>query len=400
MVEISSDSFKKYINISSTYQEQADDMYQFNRDKNRGASWVFQNLPGTINRRIHLDDILEHCCAKGADDIFISSNLKVMARVAGRNIQITDRKISVSELENIIQIITKDPASINVFTRGENLWGAYAINEEEHGSKRLRYAIEGTVDGYDISFRQLMDKPVKLSDLGLEQDVWSKIRTLNDGFVIVSGATGSGKSTLITSMLRELAEDNDGNHNILTFEEPVEIRFDKLNFNTSRVKQSEIPFNLKTFDIAVKGAMRRSPTIIFVGEINDFATLKASLAAAQTGHLVFATVHAKSVRNIFSRMLYLCPNDLRSSYLNDLIESTHVLVNQKLLKIKNELKRIPSREYCLFNDKFRKSLSEVGDNIHKVSQNIGDHIDHSKSTHKDCILNLKRKGIYVYDDVE
>ncbi len=179
-----------------------------------------------------------------------------------------------------------------------------------------------------------------------------------EGLVILAGVTGSGKSTTIASMLDYLNE-REALH-ILTVEDPIEFTFtDK----KSVINQREIGLDVRDWHKALKDAGRQDPDVILVGELRDVETFEAAIHAAETGHLVFGTIHAASAATTINRILDLFPPEKHTAIRQALSNNLRAIVAQKLLvSIKPGVSRVPTNEIMIVNPTIRKLISEGSDN--------------------------------------
>ena len=178
------------------------------------------------------------------------------------------------------------------------------------------------------------------------------------GVVYVTGATGSGKSTLLASIIRHLAENEESNRKILTYEAPIEFVYDGLEMPNSIVSQSEIPRHLPSFAAGVRNALRRKPRLILVGEARDQETMSAVLEAALTGHPVYTTLHSNGVAETMRRLVTTFPADERHGRTIDILETIRLAIWQKLVPTVDG-KRVALREYLIFTDEVRDILLDV-----------------------------------------
>lgn len=179
----------------------------------------------------------------------------------------------------------------------------------------------------------------------------------DQGMVLLAGVTGSGKTTTIGSMLNWI------NHNerchILTIEDPVEFTFTD---DKSLVNQREIGLDVKDFEIAMKHAVRQDPDVMLVGEMRDRETFLTAMHAAETGHLVFGTIHASSAPSTIGRILDLFPQDMHPAMRSSMAFNMKGIVAQKLLpSIKPGVGRVPTVEIMTFNPTVRKLIMEEQD---------------------------------------
>lgn len=193
----------------------------------------------------------------------------------------------------------------------------------------------------------------KLDDLNLPP-VLEQLCHVDQGMILVAGMTGTGKTTTIASMLDWI------NHNykkhILTIEDPVEYVFSDAK---SLVNQREVGECVKDFATAMKHAVREDPDIILVGEMRDAESFETALHAAETGHLVFGTVHASSAATVIGRILDLFPQAMHNALRSSMAFNVKAVIAQKLLTtVVDEPKRVPVAEVMLFNATVRKLVLE------------------------------------------
>jgi twitching motility protein PilT len=203
---------------------------------------------------------------------------------------------------------------------------------------------------------------------------------LDQGMVLLAGVTGSGKSTTIGSMLNYI--NRNYRKHILTLEDPIEFVFTE---DKCLINQREIGNDVKNFEIGMKHAVREDPDIILVGELRDVETFKTAIHAAETGHLVFGTIHAASASSCIGRILDLFPQEEHASIRSAIAFNMKGIVAQKLLKsIKPGVSRVPIVEIMFIDVLIRKYVLEEQDHL------IADHIKKStKDGMQDFTQSLK-----------
>ena len=209
-----------------------------------------------------------------------------------------------------------------------------------------------------------------------------KMCVLDQGMVLLAGVTGSGKSTTIGSMLNYINQ-NYRKH-ILTLEDPIEFVFTE---DKCLINQREIGTDVRNFEIGMKHAVREDPDIILVGELRDVETFKTAIHAAETGHLVFGTIHAASAASCIGRILDLFPQEEHPAIRSAIAFNMKGIVAQKLLKsIRPGVSRVPVVEIMFIDVLIRKYVLEENDHL------IADHI---KKSVKDGMQNFTQslKGL-------
>jgi twitching motility protein PilT len=198
-------------------------------------------------------------------------------------------------------------------------------------------------------------------------DSIERLCVLDQGMVLLAGVTGSGKSTTIGSMLNYI--NRTYRKHILTLEDPIEFVFTE---DKCLINQREIGSDVKNFEIGMKHAVREDPDIILVGELRDVETFKTAIHAAETGHLVFGTIHAASASSCIGRILDLFPQEEHASIRSAIAFNMKGIIAQKLLKsIKPGVSRVPICEVMFFDVLVRKYVLEEQDHL------IADHIKKS-----------------------
>ncbi len=240
---------------------------------------------------------------------------------------------------------------------------------EEEGGADFAYTVD--VDGVNWRFRVNMLK--QLGRIGLVArrvnnyipnfeglylpPVMEELCKFDQGMVLLAGVTGSGKSTTIASMLNWI--NRNYRKHILTLEDPIEFVYTE---DKCLINQREVGVDVKDFEVGMKHAVREDPDIILVGEMRDEETFMTAIHAAETGHLVFGTIHASSAPTTIGRILDLFPEELHNAIRNAMAFNMKGIVAQKLLKsIKPGVGRVPTCEIMTFTPMVRKLILEGKD---------------------------------------
>lgn len=310
-----------------------------------------------------LDKVLEHAESLNASDITIQTNEPIYAEIYGELIKLTNRKLSNTELGEIINSIYGPNATTQLLS-GKDIDTHYEFRPNR--GVRYRYRVNGTaclVEGHDaiqITLRTIPTTPPKLDVLGLPKGVFEAIAP-QEGIIFITGSTGSGKSTLLASIIRHLIELEDSNRKVLTYESPIEFVYDEIETTSSIVSQSEIPRHLPSFAEGVRNSLRRKPRLIMVGECRDAETISAALEAALTGHPVYTTLHTSGVAETIRRLVTSFSVDERIGRTIDILETIRLCIWQKLVPTVDG-KRVALREYLVFNEEVRDILLECDPN--------------------------------------
>ncbi len=229
---------------------------------------------------------------------------------------------------------------------------SYVIGQDEC---RYRVSLFKQRNRLSLVARRVNNFIPSFQDLGLPESI-EKLCNFPEGLVILAGVTGSGKSTTIASMLDYIAAREP--LHILTVEDPIEFTFTD---RKAYINQREIGLDVRDWHKALKDAVRQDPDVILVGELRDIETFEAAVHAAETGHLVFGTIHAASAATTINRILDLFPPEKHNAIRQALSNNLKAVVAQKLIKgLKKP--RVPTNEIMITNPTIRKLISESMDN--------------------------------------
>lgn len=307
-----------------------------------------------------VNDILMYCVNHGASDITLQTAEPIFAEIYGRLNKITKRRLSNTEVGDIINAMY-GPNATAIIMSGKDIDTHYEVKPSR--AERYRFRINGTAcmveghDGIQITARTIPTDPPTLASMNLAQPILEAIAP-EQGVVYITGATGSGKSTLLATIIRDIVEQADSHRKVLTYEAPIEFVFDSIEKASSIVSQSEIPRHLPSFAAGVRNALRRKPRLILVGEARDPETIAAVMEAAMTGHPVYTTLHSNSVAETIRRLVVTFPVEERQTRTVDIIETVRLVVSQRLVPTR-EGKRVALREYLVFNEKIRDILLDI-----------------------------------------
>jgi defect-in-organelle-trafficking protein DotB len=304
-----------------------------------------------------MEKMLEFTMSLDASDITIQTGGPIIAEVYGKLLQITNRKLSNTEVGDLINAVY-GPNAVTQLLSGKDIDTHYEFRPNRN--QRFRYRVNATsclVEGHDgiqITLRTIPTTPPLLSTMHLPEAILGALAP-PDGIIFVTGATGAGKSTLLASIIRELVEQKDSNRKVLTYEAPIEFVYDEIETTSAIVSQAEIPRHLPTFAAGVRNALRRHPGLIMVGECRDPETISAALEAALTGHPVYTTLHTSGVAETIRRLVTSFPAEERIGRSIDILETIRLCICQRLVPTV-EGKRVALREYLIFDEKTRDTL--------------------------------------------
>jgi twitching motility protein PilT len=295
----------------------------------------------------HLDGYLKLAVAQGASDLHFSANQPVRLRIDGDLVTI-DATILTGEQVEIIFFEILSEEERQRFIEKRNLDRSYRL--DGLGSFRLNLFM--TRAGIAAVLRSIPSKIPTIEELGLP-DTLKDLASSSRGLVLVTGPTGSGKSTTLAAMIHHI--NRNCPYHILTAEDPVEFVHPSLK---SLVNQREIGNSCPSFADALKYALREDPDVILVGEMRDLETISLALTAAETGHLVFGTLHTRGAAASVDRVIDSFPANQQSMIRAMLSESLIAVISQVLLKKASGRGRVAAYEIMIVNHAISNLIRE------------------------------------------
>lgn len=233
-------------------------------------------------------------------------------------------------------------------------------------------------------FRTIPSKILSLDDLGCPE-IFREISDTPRGLVLVTGPTGSGKSTTLAAMVDYI--NSNKNDHILTIEDPIEFVHEN---KSCLINQREVHRDTLSFEAALRSALREDPDVILVGEMRDLETIRLAMTAAETGHLVFGTLHTTSAPKTIDRIIDVFPGEEKSMVRSMLSESLRAVISQTLIK-KVGGGRVAAHEIMIGVPAIRNLIRE--DKIAQMYSSIQTGMQHGMQTMDQCLLGLVNRGI-------
>ena len=278
-------------------------------------------------------ELLKMTVKKDASDLHLTSDSPPLLRIHGELVPINDKRLSSAETkEMVFEILSSEQKEL--FEQKHSIDLAYSLK----GLGRFRinaYYQKGTVSA---AFRRLSDKILSLGELGLPESL-HQLCGLRDGLVLVTGPTGCGKSTTLATLIDMINQTRACN--IITIEDPIEYLHAH---KKSIVNQREIYTDTDSFSEAMRYALREDPDVILIGEMRDLDTMRTAIMAAETGHLVFSTLHTSDAVASVNRILGVFPSVEQQYIRQQLSEVLKAVISQRLLKCRDENGRVPAVE--------------------------------------------------------
>lgn len=296
---------------------------------------------------MEITDLLVYTQKNNASDLHISTGNPPILRIHGEMTPYKSPALSADEVKQMLYSIMTEQQRSD-YERDFELDFAISFGED----MRFRVNAFNTLNGPAAVLRVIPTRIVSLDELGAPE-VLKKLCGLHKGLILVTGPTGSGKSTTLAAMV-DYINANDPKH-ILTIEDPVEFVH---NSKRALINQREVGKNTKSFAKALRSALREDPDVILVGELRDIETIQLALTAAETGHLVMGTLHTNSAPKTIDRIIDVFPANDKEMVRAMLSVSLEAVITQALLKRKDK-GRVATHEIMLGTPAVRNLIREA-----------------------------------------
>ncbi|MGH7170485.1 MAG: type IV pilus twitching motility protein PilT [Gemmataceae bacterium] len=307
-------------------------------------------VPAAVRKEPEANKLFRMVMKHEASDLHLKSGQPPMMRLRGDIVKVNAPPLSGEDMEKLLLPLVKPDHRVILDKEG-GVDFSYVIGKDEC---RFRVSLFKQRGKLSLVARRVSTFIPNFKQLGLPDSIESLCH-FSDGLIIFAGVTGSGKSTSIASMIDYIAEREP--LHILTVEDPIEFTFtDKKSY----INQREIGLDVIDWHKALKDAVRQDPDVILVGELRDVETFDAAVHAAETGHLVFGTIHASTASSTINRILDLFPPEKHGAIRKGLANNLKAVIAQKLLKgLKKP--RTPTNEIMIVNPTVRKLIAEGED---------------------------------------
>ncbi|WP_353234109.1 PilT/PilU family type 4a pilus ATPase [Diaphorobacter ruginosibacter] len=295
-----------------------------------------------------MEKILRLMAEKKASDVYLSAHAPALIKINGECVPINSQVLSPETPLNLLSEVVEPHRIEELQETGELNMGVPLS-----GVGRFRVSAMRQRGSYAVVIRFIPNEIPPIQSLGLPA-VLSELIMEKRGLILLVGATGSGKSTTLASMIDLRNEQLTGH--VLTVEDPIEYQFRN---KRAIINQREIGADTNSLQTALKNALRQAPDVILIGEIRDRETMSAAIAYAQSGHLCLATLHGNNSYHALNRILSFYPVEVRPTMLGDLASALKAIVSQRLVRTPQG-QRLPAVEVML-NTKLVADLIEKGD---------------------------------------
>ncbi|MFO8112434.1 MAG: type IV pilus twitching motility protein PilT [Desulfosalsimonadaceae bacterium] len=316
---------------------------------------------------------------QGASDLHLAAGQQPALRIRGEIERVKYKTLSNDDLRGMIYEITPEE-KIKVFEETGDVDFGYEIP----GLARYRANLFMQRNGVAAVFRQIPSNIMTVEQLGLPPVV-SRLASLPRGLVIVTGPTGSGKSTTLAAIIDEA--NRIRKDHIITIEDPIEFVHES---KGCIINQREIGTHTKSFAASLRGALREDPDVILVGEMRDLETISLAIEAASTGHLVFATLHTSSAMKTVDRIIEVFPANQQPQIRSTLSDGIRGILAQVLFKRVDRKGRCPALEILIATPAVRNLIREG--KSHQLTSSMQTGKKYGMQILDDAIMELYNKG--------
>jgi len=333
-----------------------------------------------------MEKIIKAAIDRGASDLHIKAGDVFRARIDGKLVAMTKQALTPDQTRGIaLRLISNEKIRerIDQMTDYDCSWGAAGIG-------RFRVNILRQRSSFMIVMRVIPFKVPGTSELGLPP-VLDRIAEMERGMVLVTGVTGSGKSSTLAAMIRHVNENME--KHIVTLEEPIEFLHRDVR---SSVTQREVGVDTETFRMGLRAALRQDPDVIVLGELRDSETIDTAMKAAETGHLLLSTLHTPDAQATIMRMISMFPPEEHDGVRLRLAEALHAVVSQRLLPRLDGKGRVAACEVMVVTSTIRdlileQRIGEIRDFIAEGREQYG------MQTFDQHLAHLVTEGVVAFD---
>lgn len=291
-------------------------------------------------------NLVRSAFASGVSDIHLRTEERPSFRMRGDLVQVKADPLTHDDMKFICSLMIKDSEVLKRLDTIKEHDGSFSVPKV----CRVRYNLMRYQSKLGLILRLISEKVPTTDDLKLPK-VINKISEANAGLVLVTGATGSGKSSTLAAMINYI--NRTSAVHVLTLEDPVEYVHNPIK---ARITQREIGSDTEDFESALRSALRQDPDIILIGEMRDAETISIALKAAETGHLVFGTVHTTDALSTIGRLISMFPPEEQNVVRMRLADNLHATISQRLLKTTDGKGRVAAQEIMINNPGIRESI--------------------------------------------
>ena len=340
--------------------------------------------PTAVPTSVKIETLLEACIKHGASDLHIQVGLPPILRIDGSLVPIPNTPILTTEIVDTLIFSTLDSMQRETLAKDKEFDYSFAFGE----IARFRVNAFNEKGHLAAAFRLIPTKMPTIEELGMPQ-VISGFADYPRGLVLVTGPTGSGKSTTLAAIINKI--NSEKSVHILTIEDPIEFTHKS---KRSLVAQREVHYDTYSFSRALKSALREDPDVVLLGEMRDLETISAAITIAETGHLVFATLHTNSAAQSVDRMIDVFPAEQQPQIRSQLAGILMAVCSQRLVPAIGG-GRVCAAEIMVANTAIRSIIRDG--KTHQLDTAIQTGASEGMQTMDRTLAKLVQQGTVTYD---
>ena len=337
---------------------------------------------------IDLNNIMKGVLTSGSPDLHMQVGQPPVIRTKNGELSAlegSDAFLTNEDVDGVIDIIMTEQQK-EMFKKNHQVDFSYSIPN----LSRFRVNVYKEKNGSAIAFRVISENIPSMEDLGLG-DTAKYLAMQPNGLVLITGPTGMGKSTVMASMLDYINENRKAH--IITIEDPIEFVYKN---KQCLVTQRELNNHTNSFADAIKGALRQDPDVVMVGEMRDLETIAAAITLAETGHLVFSTLHTSDAAQTVDRIIDVFPAYQQQQIRAQLSNTLRGVLSQLLLPRADGEGRVAAREYMIVNDAVRNCIAQG--ETHQIPSIMQINADEGMILMDKALENLYKQGLITADE--
>ncbi len=335
---------------------------------------------------VHMDELLHVVATEGASDLHIAVGVPPTLRLHGSLVAMDLPSLTPEDTENLVKAITSEAHILKTREEGGTDFG-FAFSD----IARFRVSVFKDRGNYGMALRQIPNKLMSLEQIGLPPSV-KDLLFRPRGLILVTGPTGSGKTTTLASMIDVINTEEDCH--IITIEDPIEYYHAH---KKSLVTQREIGVDVMNFAEALRRGLRQDPDVMLVGEMRDLETMEAAITAAETGHLVFATLHTTGAARTVDRIVDAFPTNQQEQIRTQLASSILAVISQVLLKRADAKGRVAAFEVMISTPSIQALIRD--NKTFRITSDIQTGAKYGMQTLDTNLMSLYERGLISYGDL-
>lgn len=365
--------------VKNDAQQQTAVKLSVNTSEAAKASSAISTLPN-----LKIESLLEECIKRGASDLHLQVGLPPILRIDGKLAPVQSAPVLTEELANRLIFSTLDSVQREILMKDKEFDYSFAFGD----IARFRVNAFNERGNLAAAFRLIPTKIPTIDELGMPQVV-STFADYPRGLVLVTGPTGSGKSTTLAALINKI--NSEKSRHIITIEDPVEFTHKS---KRSLIAQREVHYDTFSFSRALRSALREDPDVVLLGEMRDLETISSAITIAETGHLVFATLHTNSASQSVDRIIDVFPAEQQAQIRSQLARILMAVCSQRLVPAIGG-GRVVAAEIMVANSAVRSIIREG--KTQQLDATIQTGAGEGMQTMDRTLTKLVQQGIVTFD---